>query len=219
METTSIWLRDDAPPTRPSPLTRERIVDAAVVLLDRDGVTGLTMRRLAQALGVTATALYWHVKVKEDVLDLAFDHIFDEVPLPDPTPDWRADVRALIRAWRDVMLRHPWSPGLAGRPVPGPRVLTRTEYLQAALTRGGLADRDLAVTTRLLANYVIGAALTESTYHRSADPGARADTRRHITVNAAAYPVLTASGHLDADRWDSDELFGRGLDTILGAAG
>jgi AcrR family transcriptional regulator len=217
-EVMSIWLRAEAPSSRPSPLTRDRIVDEAVKILDRHGAVGLTMRRLAEGLNVTATALYWHVKVKEDVLDLALDHIFGEVPLSGPTPDWRDDVRQLMHNWRAVMLRHTWAPSLIGRPLLGPHVLARTEHLQSALTRGGLVDLDLAVTTRLLANYVIGAALTEATLLHSAGQEGRNGLRRHITVNADLYPLLNDSGHLDADRWNDTELFDRGLDAILSAA-
>ncbi|MCO8271339.1 TetR/AcrR family transcriptional regulator C-terminal domain-containing protein [Actinoplanes sp. TRM 88003] len=214
-EIISIWLRDEASPSRPSPLTRERIVNEAVKLLDQHGVNGLTMRRLAEGMDVTATALYWHVRIKEDVLDLALDHIFGEVPIPDSTADWRGDVRRLVRNWRAVMLRHPWAPSLIGRPVLGPRVLARTEYLQSALVRGGLTDLDLAVSTRLLANYVIGAALTEGVSRQGADPRTSDIARRHITRDSAAYPVINASGHLDTGRWNDDDLFDRGLDAIL----
>ncbi len=130
------------------------------------------MRSLAGALEVTATALYWHVSTKEDVLDLAFDHIFG----------------------------------------------ARTEFLQSALSRGGLTGVHLAVTTRLLANHVIGAALTEATYRRTPDSRTRLDVRRHITADPVAFPTLNASGHLDANRWNDDELFERGLDAILATA-
>ncbi|SCL14425.1 TetR/AcrR family transcriptional regulator [Micromonospora inyonensis] len=211
----SVWLREEPARSRPTPLSRERIVDAAVTLLDRHGIDGLTMRRLANLLDVTPTALYWHVKTKEDVLDLAFDHVFGDVPLPAATEDWRGDARSLIRDWRAAMLRHPWAPGLIGRPMLGPNVLARTEYLQSALTRGGLADPELTVATRALANYVIGAALTEATWRRSADPQAQSQARRHITANPADYPTLNSSGHLDTDRWSDDDLFERGLDLIL----
>ncbi|GIM94518.1 TetR/AcrR family transcriptional regulator [Paractinoplanes toevensis] len=210
---TSIWLREDPPAQRSSPLSRERIVVAAVQLLDQLGTGGLTMRRLAQALDVTATALYWHVTTKEDVLDLALDQIFGDVPLPAATTDWRNDVRSLIRNWRAAMLRHPWAPNLIGRPMLGPHVLARTEFLQSALSRGGLAELELAVTTRLLANYVIGAALTEATFRQAG--GEHAQARRHITASPTAYPVLNASGHLDPGRWTDDELFERGLDAVL----
>lgn len=210
---TSVWLRAQDPRPRRAPqITRERIVGEAVALLDADGIDGLTMRKLAERLGVTSTALYWHVDTKDDVLDLAVDEIFGEVPLPDAGSDWRADVRTLVRGWRAAMLAHPWAPGLIGRPLLGPNVLARTEFLQAALVRGGRDGLDLAVTTRLLANYVIGAALTEATWRRTADPAAQAEARRRI----AAYPTLDASGHLDESRWDDEVIFDRGIDAILG---
>ena len=209
-----MWLRQPGTRSRATPLSRERIVEAAVALLDGHGVDGLTMRRLAEALDVTATALYWHVRTKEDVLDLAVDRIFGDVPIPPVTADWRDDVRTLVRGWRTAMLRHPWAPPLIGRPMLGPDVLARTEFLQSALVRGGLSELRLAVTTRLLANYVIGAALTESAWRRA--PGAHpAQARAHITAESATYPTLIASGHLDPERWDDDEIFDRGLDAVL----
>jgi AcrR family transcriptional regulator len=213
----SVWLRAAAAarPRRTPPLSRERIVEAAVILLDEGGIDGLTMRSLAQRLGVTPTALYWHVETKDDVLDLAVDQVFGDVRLPPPTEDWRADVRSLTRSWRAAMLRHPWAPGLIGRPMLGPNVLARTEFLQSALVRGGLTGRPLAVATRMLANYVIGAALTEATWRQSADPQARTQARRHIAANPTDYPTLTASGHLDEARFRDDDLFEGGLDAIL----
>ena len=150
------------------PLTRDLIVETAVTLLDEHGAEGLTMRRLAQALQVTATALYWHVPTKDDVLDLAVDRIFGEVRLPAVTTDWRADVRELIHGWRTAMHAHPWAATLIGRPVIGPNVLARREFLEAALARGGFGGRELTVATRLLANYVIGAAVTEAAWNRTA---------------------------------------------------
>ncbi|WBB80422.1 TetR/AcrR family transcriptional regulator C-terminal domain-containing protein [Micromonospora sp. WMMD882] len=199
-------------------LLLDHIVAAAVALLDAQGVEGLTMRGLAQRLDVTATALYWHVRTKDDVLDLAVDRIFGDVPVPEVSDDWRADVRLLVLGWREAMLRHPWAPGLIGRPTLGPNVLTRTEFLQSALARGGCRGRALAVATRMVANYVIGASLTEATWRRTADPRARAAARDLVTRNPDAYPTLDASSHLDDARWDDGLLFAAGLDGILRAA-
>lgn len=214
----TVWLRaePDRQP-RSAPLTRGRIVEAAVALLDEGGAEALTMRRLARRLAVTSTALYWHVRTKDDVLDLALDHVFAEVDLPGASDDWRDDVRALASRWRAVMLRHSWAPSLVGRPMLGPNVLARTEFLQAALVRGGLTGVHLATVTRLLANYVIGAALTEATWHQAGNPEARAQARRHIAAKPGAYPTLIASGHLDDGRWSDDELFDRGIEAILAA--
>ncbi|MBM0201730.1 TetR/AcrR family transcriptional regulator C-terminal domain-containing protein [Micromonospora sp. STR1s_5] len=214
-----VWLR--AAPSRARrkpPLTLDRIVDAAVIVLDELGAEGLTMRCLAQRLDVTATALYWHVRTKDDVLDLAVDRIFGDVAVPDPSDNWLEDIRVLARAWRGAMLDHPWAAGLVGRPMLGPNVLARTEFLQSALVRGGCSGLHLAVTTRLLANYVIGASLTEATWRRTTEPETRAAARAHIVASANAYPTLDASGHLDDTRWDDDLLFEQGLNGILRTA-
>ena len=109
------------------------------------------------------------------------------------------------------MLGHPWAPGLIGRPMLGPNVLSRTEFLQTCLIRGGYSGERLAVTTRLLANYVIGAAVTETAGRHT--PGTSA--REHLTAAPGAYPTLIESGHLDAARWPEETLFDRGLDVIL----
>jgi AcrR family transcriptional regulator len=205
---TSIWLRTDpGRPRRAPQLTRERIVAAAVELLDGDGIDALTMRRLAQRLDVTSTALYWHVTTKDDVLDLAVDEIFGGVPLTEPGPDWAADVRTLVHGWRTAMLAHPWAPTLIGRPWIGPNVLARTEFLQAALVRGGLEGENLAVVTRLVANFVIGSAATKTAWQRAVTAADRDAARR-----------LVAAGHLDDSRWPDDLLFERGLDAILSIA-
>jgi AcrR family transcriptional regulator len=213
-----LWLRT-APdrPQRPAPLTRERIVTAAVDELDEHGAEALTMRRLARRLDVTAAALYWHVTTKDDVLDLAFDHVFGEVPLPEPGNDLHEDLRTLVLGWRRAMLGHPWSPALVGRPLLGPNVLARTEFLQATLARGGLGGIELTAATLLLANFTIGSAMTEATWHRSDAPATRAKAREHLTEHEELYPTLNVSGHLDSKRWSDDELFRRGLDQMLTA--
>ncbi|BEL03244.1 TetR/AcrR family transcriptional regulator C-terminal domain-containing protein [Actinoplanes sichuanensis] len=209
---TSIWLRAEPERPRRTPqLTRDLIVAAAVELLDSAGAEALTMRRLAERLGVTSTALYWHVRTKDDVLDLAVDEVFGEVPLPAPGADWRADVRGLVHGWRAAMLAHPWTPALIGRPLIGPNVLARTEFLQAALVRGGLTGEALAVTTHLIADFVIGSAVTR----QAAGDGAR----RRITADPDVYPHLVESGHLDESRWSGDLLFSGGLEAILGTVG
>jgi AcrR family transcriptional regulator len=210
-----LWLRDQAqrPPRRSTPLTLERIVAAAVAELDAHGAERLTMRRLAQRLDVTSTALYWHVTNKEDLLDLAVDHAVGEGPMPEPGPDPRATIRALLLGWRAAMLAHPWSPGLMGRPLLGPNVLARTELLQAMLTRAGLSGVDLAAVTRLLSEFVIGAAMSDTTWRRL-DPAVLPKVRAHITGRQESYPTLSTSGFLDQESPD-DDLFQLGLDRVL----
>lgn len=212
-----VWLRPPAaaPRRRTEALTRERIVAAAVSELDEHGAERLTMRRLAQRLEVTSTALYWHVATKEDLLDLAVDHAIGEVPLPDGAAEPRVALGALLRGWRAAMLTHPWSPALLGRPQLGPNVLARTELLQAALVRAGLSGIDLASATRVLADFVIGSALGSATWQR-AHPALPERARAHIAERADLYPTLNAHGFV-ARRWPDDDLFGRGLDRVLDA--
>ena len=163
------------------------------------------MRRLAQSLDVTSTALYWHVSTKEDLLDLAVDHIVGEMPIPAPGPDPRAALHTLLHGWRAAMLAHPWSPSLLGRPLLGPNVLARTEFLHAMLNRAGLSGVGLASGARLLSNFVIGAAMNDATWRRLDDPAVLAKARAHITGLGELYPTLSTSGFVDG-AWSDDEI-------------
>ncbi|MDL5159087.1 TetR/AcrR family transcriptional regulator [Actinomycetospora termitidis] len=213
------WLRDEPARAtrRATPLTRERIVESAVAELDEHGAERLTMRRLAQRLEVTSTALYWHVATKEDLLDLALDRAVGEVALPDADDEPRAAIRALMHGWRVALLAHPWAPVLLGRPTLGPNVLARTEFLQAMLTRAGLSGVELASAARLLSTHVLGSAMQEVSWRRVDDPALLEKAREHITRRADLYPTLNSSGFLDAGRHSPDDLFSLGLDRLLTA--
>lgn len=212
----NVWLRKAAPARARRTLTREAIVVEAVALLDEQGIDRLTMRRLAERLNVTSTALYWHVNTKEDVLDLAFDHIFGGVEMPPLTDDWRSAVRTLLRGWRATMLTHPWATALVDRPMLGPNALARTEFLYAVLAGTDLTGTDLTGTAQLLANYVIGTAAVESTWHRTqTDSEQQGLARKRITDNEERYPTLHKAGHLDEQQASADELFERSLDLLI----
>src|SRR5687767_6586362 len=88
-------------PRKPGPqLTRDEIVQAAARVLQREGYDRLTMRAVAAELSVQAPALYWHVKSKEDLSLLLFDHLIDDLDYGEPTGDWRADARRMTEALR-----------------------------------------------------------------------------------------------------------------------
>src|ERR687897_687258 len=100
-----------------APLSRERVLRAAVSLADAGGIESLTMRRLAEALGVEAMSLYYHVANKEAILDGVVDIIMSEIDeavnrtgAPSAEDDWKTAMRMRILAAREVMLRHPWAP-------------------------------------------------------------------------------------------------------------
>ncbi|MGV9481948.1 TetR family transcriptional regulator, partial [Gordonia aichiensis] len=90
-------------------LTREQIVGAAIELLDEEGLDGLNMRSLGQRLDSAATAMYWHVKNKDNLVRLAVDEVWGEIELPDPdAADWRAAAEAMATGMNATLARHPW---------------------------------------------------------------------------------------------------------------
>jgi AcrR family transcriptional regulator len=165
-------------------LTRERVLEAGLNVIDREGIDALTMRRLATALGVKAMSLYGYVDNKQDLLDGVLDHIYAEVPLrsgPGPAPgnghdplSWQDQLRTTAQAFRQVLLRHPNAvPLVAARPVmaTGPQ----RALLQGTVDALGAAGLDVvhasAVVTVVL-SFTIGHVANEvgRTGHRPA-PG------------------------------------------------
>ena len=102
---------------RPADLDIDRVVAAALVLADRDGLAGVTLPKVAESLGVTKMALYRYVGSKDELYILLADAAMAPVPQPWSGMDWRADLRAWAYANREVFRRHPW---LAHLPTPGP---------------------------------------------------------------------------------------------------
>jgi AcrR family transcriptional regulator len=122
------------------PLTRDRVLRAAVALADEVGIAGLSMRRLAQQLGVVPMALYKHVADKDELLDGMVDVVIGEFDPPDPGPDWQDDVRHRLLSARRVVLRHPWArQAIESRTRRTPAVLQYMDSVAGALRGGGLS--------------------------------------------------------------------------------
>ena len=123
-----------------TPLSKERVLLAAVDLADRDGIEALSMRKLGQELGVDAMALYRHVQNKDDMLDGIVEVITAEIDRPAVTDGWKAAIRAQSMAARRVMLRHPWARRVfEDRPKGGPVFLAYIESVLATLRDGGFS--------------------------------------------------------------------------------
>jgi AcrR family transcriptional regulator len=213
---TNIWLRAPRTTRDRAAINRERIVEAAVALLDRDGADGLTMRRLAEQLGTGSTTLYWHVETKDDVLDLAYDSIVGEIPLPsEPSADWRDDVLQLATEWRATILRHPWTATLLGRPLLGPNVLARLEFLQQTLHRAGLEGDGLQAATWALVSQVMGAAAAEVTFVMR--PEDRRAANEHVRANHERYPMLAAADYGGESDWTAN--FVQGVQYLIDGLG
>ncbi|MGY1710059.1 TetR/AcrR family transcriptional regulator [Geodermatophilus sp. SYSU D00758] len=208
-------------------LTRAAVLRAAVGLADRDGLEALTMRRLAQELGVEAMSLYHHVANKEAVLDGVAEVVVGEVVAaaagtgPPAEEDWRGAVRARVLAARGVLLRHPWAPRvLATRTTMGAEVVAWYDGLLGVLRAGGfsydlahhalhaLGSRALSFTQELFVPEDPAAGGAEAT----ALVAALADRFPHV----AGMVAEVAHGTEGALGWCDDQAeFEFGLDVLL----
>lgn len=144
------------------PLTRQRVLDAALALADRDGVGSLSMRKLAQTLGVEAMSLYHHVANKDAVLDGLVDAVFAEIELPTGDPDWRSAMRRRADSARGALLRHPWAIGLLdSRTSPGPATLRHHDGVLGVLRGAGFPVGLAAHAVSALDSYLYGFVLQE----------------------------------------------------------
>ncbi|MEU6175730.1 TetR/AcrR family transcriptional regulator [Streptantibioticus parmotrematis] len=216
-------------------VTREDLADAALRLLERDGTKGLSMRKVAAEVGVQAASLYWHVRDKEELLDLACDALWADFDAPPPhttdpagphspggTDDWRPQVAVLARRLRAHLLsRSNAARVLVGRFAPGPRWLDRMESLIATLRTAGFDGRDAADATYLLGTWVQGFVLHESVpmsaaEQRGASPAeATALARRELEeLPVERYPnVVALAGDIAGP--DMDTRFEFGLARLL----
>ena len=122
------------------PLSRERILRTAVALADRDGVGSLSMRRLAQELGVVPMALYKHLANKEEMLDGMLDEVVGEIDPPTTDTNWKTAVRERILSARRALLRHPWaSRVMESRTEPTPIVMAYMDSMIGMFRAGGFS--------------------------------------------------------------------------------
>ncbi len=202
-------------------LSKERVVFEAVRLADREGVDGLSMRRLAGTLGAGAMSLYHYVASKDELLDAMIDAVFQEIALlPDGT-DWQSAMRRRAVSARQVLARHPWALGLMeSRTSPGPANLRHHEAVTACLRRGGFPVLMATHANWLLDSYVYGFALQAASLpFDTADEFA--DMGRDIYLPQlpdAEFPYLNESAAaLVAAGYDPAEEFIFGLDLVLAA--
>lgn len=145
------------------PMSPERIADAALGIIDAAGIDGLTVRALAQALGVGTMTLYWYVQNKDEILDLVADRLLATVTRPTPSEDWREAVRQSAATTRAALLLHARAvPILAWRGSFGPNGLQLTEASIAALRTAGFSAEDAADAYFTVSNFVTGFCVFET---------------------------------------------------------
>jgi AcrR family transcriptional regulator len=201
------------------PLTRDRVVAAAVALADGAGIGDVTMRKLAGACGVEPMSLYHHVANKEDVLDAMVDDVFAEMELPDPALAWRDALARRAESARSVLVRHPWAIALLdSRTSPGPATLEHHDRTIEVLRRAGFSLDMVGHAIALLDAYVYGFAMQQVALPFDDGPGA-AEVADAIVAALPkdAYPHLTemATQHVQRPGYDFADEFAWGLEVIL----
>ncbi len=202
-------------------LSKHRVVVEAVRIADREGVDGLSMRRLAGALGAGAMSLYHYVASKEELLDAMIDVVFEEIALPPEDTDWQSAMRQRAVSARQVLARHPWAIGLMeSRTSPGPTHLRHREAFTACLRRAGFSPLMATHANWLLDSYVYGYALQESSlpFDTAAELADMVEDVFLPQLPPDEFPYLNESAAaLVAAGYDPAEEFVFGLDLILDA--
>jgi AcrR family transcriptional regulator len=200
-------------------LTRERVMRAAIAHADTGGLETLSMRPLADVLGVAPMALYRHVASKDDLIDGMVDVVFGEVELPAADGEWRAAMRRRAISLRDVLSRHRWAIGLMeSRRHPGQANLRHHDAVIGSLRAGGFDMAMVAHAYSVLDAYIYGFALTKMNlpFEGGADV---ADVAQSMLepFPANEYPNLMAfiTEHAMQPGYDFGDEFEYGLDLIL----
>lgn len=211
------------------PLSRERVLRAAIALADENGIEALTMRKLAEELGVEAMSLYYHVANKEAILDGVVDGIVGEIEEaadgfhpPSSGSDWKVAVRERILTAREVMLRHPWAPYvIETRTTISPSMMQYFDSLVGLLREGGFSYDLIHHAMHALGSRALG--FSQELFEPDDEADAERDLKAMFEKMADQLPytveMLTEVTHDDPDSslgWCDDETeFRFALDLIL----
>jgi AcrR family transcriptional regulator len=203
---------------RRTPLTRDRVLRAAVDLADRGGNDALSMRKLGQELGVDAMALYRHVRGKDDLLDGLVEVIVGQIERPSPGASWKTNLRQQAMAARTVMLRHPWARRvLEERGTGSPACLAYIESVLATLHDGGFSIELAHHALHVLSSRIFG--FTQDLFEEPGPADPPPDEATMLRA-LAGYPrvvelAMAASHEGVLGPCDDDVEFAFGLDLTL----
>lgn len=205
--------------TKPrTPLSRERVLRAAIALADTSGIDSLSMRNLGQKLQVEAMSLYNHVANKDDILDGIVDLVFSEIELPADRADWKSAMRKRAISAHQALLRHPWAPSLMqSRTKPGPATLRHHDSVLGSLRKAGFTLVMAAHAFSAIDGYVYGFALQQINLPLQSKEQVAEVGDNILRQLAGEYPYLTEmiTEHAMKPGYDYAEEFQFGLDLIL----
>lgn len=165
-----------SPPER-TRLSRDAVIQAAITLIGEIGIDVLSMRKLAEALGVEAMSLYNHVKNKEDLLDAMVDTIVASMYVPAPSNDWRQEIAHAYLSSHEILMEHPWaSMLLVSRPSIGVAKLAHFNAIQGCFCAAGFSPQMADQVRNVIDGHLYGFTLQKLLY----------PTAEHDYANAAA---------------------------------
>jgi len=189
------------------PLSKERVLGAAVALADEGGVDSLSMRRLAQELGVVPMALYKHVSNKDELLDGMVDVVVGEIDPPPSGTDWKTAIRQRVLSARSALLRHPWaSQVIESRASATPTVLRYMDSMVGIFRAGGFSIDLTHHAMHAMGSRLLG--FTQELFDDTADVGPEMDAA--LLRELAAYPHITEM--VSAITHDEGSVVGLGCD-------
>jgi AcrR family transcriptional regulator len=197
------------------------VLQAALALAARDGIESLTMRKLADELGVGAMSLYYHVPNKEQLLDGMVDIVFSEIEPPSTDLDWKTAMRNRALSTRAALRRHPWAIGLMeGRTSHGPANLRIHDAVLGCLRAAGFSLEMTVHAYSVQDAYIYGFALQETDMASETPEDFAAEARRQMREYEALladFPNLVevVGGHVAKAGYDYEAEFLFGLDLIL----
>jgi AcrR family transcriptional regulator len=198
-------------------LSRERVLRAAVALADEGGIEALSMRKLAEELGVKAMSLYNHVANKDEVLDGIVDSAWGEIVAPSDRADWKTQIREVAISAHETLLRHPWASGLWMRQKPGPARLRYGDSLLGCLRNAGFSKDLTYHGYHIIESYIMGYTFQVLSY-RAIDTDRLEDIGASFARGdfSAQFPHFTehALQHMESDH-DDVNAYELGLDLLL----
>jgi len=194
-------------------LSADRILEVAIKICERDGFEAISMRRLADELGVSPMAMYRHVETKHALLELIADKYIALLDLAEDEPDWRRRLVRVFRSLRDLMVEHPvLAHVLIAQPVEGPTAYAFAEAVLGVLRGQGFSDEHAVELFGMLASFTVGFTLVQrSRVSGSQDGQERVD---HIR-SSPQHSNLTAVAE-DFVRWPRPDVFQTGLERLIG---
>jgi AcrR family transcriptional regulator len=203
------------------PLSRERVLETAVTLADRHGLEWLSMRKLADELGVAAMSLYYYVPNKVELIDGMIDIVFGEIEPPSLELDWKTAMRRRALSTREALTRHRWAVGqMEGRTTHGPANLRLHDAVLGCLRAAGFSIEMTVHAYSVQDAYIYGFALQETDMASETPEDFAAEAQRQMREYEAVlaqYPHLVevVGGHVAESGYDYAAEFLFGLDLIL----